>query len=93
MFYVGIDIMPLQTPEEMENTPIPKLGSITWTKCSERMPPDSTGVLIILKGYPEKELMFMSGRYVNKLVPRWREANYKCKWTPCTPEKLKELNK
>lgn len=83
--------MPLQTPEEMENTPIPKLGSITWTKCSERMPPDKPGNPVIAKpgdGSVEK----VSSRWLlNVLLPKLGKD--KLEWTEFTPEKWKDLNK
>ena len=68
--------------------------TITWTKCSERMPPRTYSEKVILKGYPDKNLMFMTSEDCNLLLPIY-EYGLKdcCKWTPYAPEAWAELNK
>lgn len=48
---------------------------------------------VIIKGYPDKQLMFMSAADCNLLLPNYDKVNRgKCAWTPYTPEKWGFLN-
>ena len=62
---------------------------ITWTKCSERMPPDEEK-LILLRNVHEK-------KYVSKLYGfRLKSIKFireKFEWAPYTPEAWAKLNK
>lgn len=84
--------MPLQTPEEMENTPIPKLGSITWTKCSERMPPDDDSFNCISECTMHNPIQIISAGKLHLLRQFGRLPSWAI-WAPYTPEAWEELNK
>ena len=64
---------------------------ITWTKCSERMPPNDT--VIAKVGYDDT-LFRVSGILVKQEYNRWKNfSDIPVFWTPYTPEKWKELQK
>jgi hypothetical protein len=57
------------------------------------MPPMTYEDTVIIKGYPDKQLMFMSAADCNLLLPNYDKVNRgKCAWTPYTPEKWGFLN-
>lgn len=60
--------------------------TIPWTKCSERMPPDEIGTVIMRN---------IGGCLLFKaLHPRLpKDLSDRLEWTPYTPEAWKELNK
>ena len=65
------------------------MTQITWTKCSERMPPDDVK-MVMLRNY--KEPKYISKLYAFRL-PILKLLREKYEWTPYTPEAWKELNK
>lgn len=63
---------------------------ITWTKCSDRMPPDDKDKRYILTNLncPVAEPLIYTGHTVNMLGIIPGDV-----WTPYTPESWAELNK
>ena len=63
---------------------------ITWTKCSECMPPDDT--VIAKVGYDDT-LFHVSGILVKQEYNRWKNfSDIPVFWAPYTPEAWAELN-
>ena len=64
---------------------------ITWTKCSERMPPDDA---VIAKVGDDDTLFRVSGILVKQEYNRWKNfSDIPVFWTPYTPEAWAKLNK
>jgi hypothetical protein len=67
---------------------------ITWTKCSERMPPRTYKEKVILIGHQDKNLMYMTAEDCNLLLPAYDyEKKHNCEWTPYTPEAWNSLDR
>ena len=63
---------------------------ITWTKCSERMPPN-TKCKIIVRGSNVKDPHYYFGSFLNSAISEQDAVNWE--WTPYTKKTWAELNK
>lgn len=62
--------------------------TITWTKCSERMPPDDENFKIIFREIASGRFEENDGFHMNLT-----RMKYLFEWTPYTEEAWKELNR
>ena len=66
---------------------------ITWTKCSDRLPPRTDKEKVILRGHPDKNLMYMTSDDCNLLLPNYSKLREYCEWKPYTEEAWELLNR
>ena len=67
---------------------------IKWTKCSERMPPNDSTMVIARVGEDKETCFKVAGSLVTQEYNRWKNfSDVQVYWTPYTPEIWKELNK
>lgn len=61
--------------------------TIHWTKCSERMPPDDTKLIIV----KDKDGLVLKEGYI---INAWKDRfDNTAEWASYTPEAWKELNR
>ena len=66
----------------------------TWTKCSERMPPDDSTMVIARVGEDKETCFKVAGSLVTQEYNRWKNfGDVHVYWTPYTPEAWAELNR
>ena len=61
--------------------------TITWTKCSERMPPNDSTMVIARVGEDKETCFKVAGSLVTQEYNRWKNfGDVHVYWTPYTPE-------
>ena len=70
------------------------MTQIQWAKCSERMPPNDSTMVIARVGEDKETCFKVAGSLVTQEYNRWKNfGDVQVYWTPYTPEAWKELNK